>query len=226
MWDTLKEINAVSITIRLILAALLGGVLGFAREKKGRPAGLRTYMVVCISSALIMVTNEYMSNQYEGVDVSRMGAQILSGIGFLGAGTIIITGRNKVKGLTTAAGLWAAACLGLAVGTGFYFGAILGGILILVIMECLYWVDSSVFKHAKVITIYIEFEMLSQFREFITRMNRDNVRISDMEMKKDKEIVDKGMAAIVTLHYPTKIEHSVILHQMMDYEGIVFVEEV
>ena len=99
---------------------MLGGIVGVEREKKGRPAGLRTYMLVCSGSALVMMTNQYLAVCYPQVDVSRMASQVISGIGFLGAGTIILTGKNQVRGLTTAAGLWAVACLGLAIGIGFY----------------------------------------------------------------------------------------------------------
>lgn len=125
MDELLQELNWISITVRLLLALICGGILGIEREKKRRPAGLRTYMLVCVGAAFVMITNEYMSFKYEGVDPSRMGAQVISGIGFLGAGTIIVTGRNRVKGLTTAAGLWAAACIGLAAGAGFYSGQLL-----------------------------------------------------------------------------------------------------
>ena len=128
MWQTvmatLNELNLVSTVVRLALALLLGGMLGIERGRKRRPAGLRTYMIVCIASSLVMITSQYMAEVFGTGDPARMGAQVISGIGFLGAGTIMITSR-QVKGLTTAAGLWAAACIGLAVGIGFYAGAIL-----------------------------------------------------------------------------------------------------
>ena len=110
---------------RLLLAMICGCVLGLNREHKRRPAGLRTYMLVCMSAALVMLTSQFAVGEQASDDVLRMGAQVISGIGFLGAGTIL-TGNGHVKGLTTAAGLWAAACLGLAVGIGYYAGAILG----------------------------------------------------------------------------------------------------
>jgi len=88
---------------------LLGGILGIERGRKYRPAGFRTYMLVCLGTTIVMLTNQYVYERYGGGDPVRMGAQVISGIGFLGAGTIIVTGHNQVKGLTTAAGLWAAA---------------------------------------------------------------------------------------------------------------------
>ena len=127
--EKLYELNMISTFFRLLLALICGGILGIERGKKNRPAGFRTYMLVCVASAMVMITNQYISNMYSTGDPSRMGAQVISGIGFLGAGTIIVTGRNRVKGLTTAAGLWASACIGLTIGVGFYSGAIIGCII-------------------------------------------------------------------------------------------------
>ena len=120
--------------VRLILATVCGGMIGIERGRKHRPAGFRTHMIVCIGAALTMVLSVYISDMIVNVwkleesqikiDVSRLGAQVIHGIGFLGAGTIIVTGRQQIKGLTTAAGLWASACMGLAIGAGFYIGAL------------------------------------------------------------------------------------------------------
>ena len=105
----MEELNSVSIIARLCLAVLCGGIIGVERGRKGRPAGFRTHILVCLGSALAMMTNAYLIEYYGGGDPARLGAQVISGIGFLGAGTIIVTGRQQVKGLTTAAGLWASA---------------------------------------------------------------------------------------------------------------------
>ena len=121
----LKELTIWSILLRSGLALLFGGILGYDREKKGRPAGFRTYMVVCLGSALAMMTGIYLTNITGSGDSGRIAAQVISGIGFLGAGTILVTKQRQVKGLTTAAGLWAAACIGLAMGAGFYSGGII-----------------------------------------------------------------------------------------------------
>ncbi len=226
MPDILVQVNIVSTIVRLFLALLLGGILGFAREKKGRPAGLRTYMVVCISSALVMITNQYMSQTYENIDASRMGAQILSGIGFLGAGTIIITGRNKVKGLTTAAGLWAAACLGLAAGIGFYYGAIIGGLLILVVMDFMYKIDDKVVRNTDVISVYMEFEKIVNLSLFLSKLKDYNIIVSEFEIKKGEEIDDRDVAATFTLKFKDKMDHSSMLHILTSAEGLRYIEEI
>ena len=128
---SLREINILSIIVRLTMAAICGGFIGYDRGRKRRPAGLRTHILVCIGSALVMITNQYIIDiMGYSSDPTRLGAQVISGIGFLGAGTILITGKQQVKGLTTAAGLWASACMGLAIGIGFYEGALIGCIFI------------------------------------------------------------------------------------------------
>ena len=146
MWEELnflREMNFVSMLLRLVLAMLFGGFIGLERERKRRPAGFRTYMLVCLGAALTMLLSQYESfmvthDWHEAAaqiglrtDVSRFGAQVINGIGFLGAGTIIVTGKQEVKGLTTAAGLWAAAIVGLCLGGGFYEGGICATALIL-----------------------------------------------------------------------------------------------
>ena len=132
---TIREITYGTIFFRLFLSIVIGGVLGLERGRKSRPAGLRTYILVCLGSTVVMMTNQYVSQCMNTGDPVRMGAQVLSGIGFIGAGSIMKTGRNQVRGITTAAGLWAAACIGLAIGIGFYEVAIAGGILIFIVLS-------------------------------------------------------------------------------------------
>lgn len=120
------------IAFKLLLAGILGGIIGYERQSSHRPAGLRTHILVCIGAALVMITSEYIFEMYKGranLDPARLGAQVISGIGFLGAGTILREGAT-IKGLTTAAGLWAVSCIGLAIGAGFYFGGIITAVLV------------------------------------------------------------------------------------------------
>ncbi|MBI3322922.1 MAG: MgtC/SapB family protein [Candidatus Omnitrophica bacterium] len=132
------------VVLRLLLASLLSGLVGLEREAKGRAAGLRTHVLVCMGSTLIMLTGVYMAAQYRGVlevDPTRMAAQVISGIGFLGAGTIIQF-RDSVRGLTTAASVWAAGGIGVAVGTGFYLGAAAATVIVLVVLHVLHDFES------------------------------------------------------------------------------------
>jgi len=121
--------------LRIAVAATLGGFIGWEREHVSRPAGLRTHILVCAGSALVMLTSQYINELYGGtLDPTRMGAQVISGIGFLGAGTIIKEGLN-VRGLTTAASLWAISSVGIAVGAGFYTGALVTTIIMFLVLE-------------------------------------------------------------------------------------------
>jgi putative Mg2+ transporter-C (MgtC) family protein len=122
----------LKMAVRLVLAVVLGGVIGYEREHTQRPAGFRTHIVVCVAAALVMEISDFIFQHYHSfvnMDPARLGAQVISGIGFLGAGTIIRDGFS-VKGLTTAASLWAVSCIGLAVGIGFCSGAIVATAII------------------------------------------------------------------------------------------------
>ena len=166
------------VVLKLVIALICGGLLGIERGRKKRPAGFRTYMLVCIGAALVMMTNQYISELYQTGDPSRMGAQVISGIGFLGAGTIITTGHNRVKGLTTAAGLWAAACIGLAIGIGFYEGAIMGTVMILIVMVAMHTLDEKITASARVVTLYIEFDKISSLKN-VTAFLKEKVHIPE-----------------------------------------------
>ena len=121
-----------SITLRMLLSVLCGGLIGIEREYKRRPAGFRTHILICLGAAMVSLTSQFLFlNMHYYLDVSRMSASVTAGIGFVGAGSIIVTRQQRVKGLTTAAGLWAAAIIGLAVGSGFYEGALLATVLVL-----------------------------------------------------------------------------------------------
>ena len=122
------------VALRLILSVLLSGIIGIERESIKRPAGLRTHILVCVGSTLVMLTSIHIFDMFKeltSLQPDRLGAQVISGIGFLGAGTIIRQG-DTVRGLTTAASLWAVACIGIAIGAGFYLGAIISVLLVLI----------------------------------------------------------------------------------------------
>ena len=127
----LLEPNLLTLIIRTLMAIICAGVIGFERDAHGSAAGLRTHILVCLGAMIAMSTGVFAATHFSG-DASRIGAQVVSGIGFLGAGTIMVN-RGHIKGLTTAAGLWTSACIGLAIGTGFYEAAIVGSIAVLIV---------------------------------------------------------------------------------------------
>lgn len=187
------HVNLFSVTLRLALSLVMGGLLGMEREQKQRPAGFRTYMLVCMGSALVMLTGQYVAESMNMDDVMRMGAQVVSGVGFLGAGTIIVTGHQQVKGLTTAAGIWASACLGLAVGIGFYSGAIVGCALILLVLKGFHFLEQRISQRSRVINVFAELESLSDLGVLLQTGRKNFLEISNVDIswnkKKSTEIV-------------------------------------
>lgn len=225
MLELMKDYYVLESLCRLSLALLCGGLLGIERGRKKRPAGFRTYMLVCMGSALVMMTNEYINDVYGTGDVARMGAQVINGIGFLGAGTIIFTGHNKVKGLTTAAGLWASACVGLAVGIGFYVGAIIGTCMIFIVMALLHSLDICVISSSNTINLYLELDKTSDMKIVFKHLKSNNISISDLDVKRAGVVNDLGPALLVNLRLPKKQSHNEILDNLSSMDGILYLEE-
>lgn len=155
-------LSSAEIVLRLTLAAILGSLVGVERERLSWAAGLRTHMLVCVGSALVMVVSAFgfadvLGGPHVVLDPSRVGAQVVSGIGFLGAGTIIFR-REVIRGLTTAASLWTVAAIGLAVGCGLYLAAASTTILILVILAGLKPIERRLWasRHPRALTLVIE----------------------------------------------------------------------
>lgn len=223
----LREINTVSIVVRLTLATICAGILGAERGRKKRPAGFRTHILVCIGATMIMITSQYMNDvlHLEG-DASRMGAQVISGIGFLGAGTIIVVGRNQVKGLTTAAGLWACACMGLAIGIGFYEGAIISCIFLFGVVTGLHKLDLYSRTHSRVLDVYAELRDIAGVTNFINTVKADGTKISNIEVKKSNELDRHVIGLTMTLTLAEKCDHGEYLLKLHSIENICSVEEV
>lgn len=223
----LHEVNTVSIILRLSLAMLFSGIIGIERGRKRRPAGFRTHILVCIGATLIMITNQYMVDvMHLSSDPSRMGAQVISGIGFLGAGTIIVVGRNQVKGLTTAAGLWVCACMGLAIGIGFYEGAIIGCLFLFGVMKGLHNLDNYMLTHSRVIEIYVELEDMSSLTNLLKHLKEHGTKVSNLDIQRGKKESYQEIGAIMTLMLAEKCVHEEYLLEINKIEGVRFVEEV
>lgn len=142
--QTLKDLNIYSAAFRVFLALILGGIIGFERGYHRRAAGLRTHILVCVGSAMTPLIGIYSASVLGlGGDPMRVGAQVISGIGFLGAGTILIRKHEQVTGLTTAAGLWATACIGLAIGVGFYSAALFGFAAVMITISILIFLEKK-----------------------------------------------------------------------------------
>ena len=220
------SINDTTIILRLLLAVILGGVIGFERGRAGRPAGLRTHILVCLGSALAIMTNQYITERYNVGDPTRMAAQVISGIGFLGAGTIIVTGRHQVKGLTTAAGLWATACMGLAIGIGFYKAAIFACILIGFSTIVLHRLDNYALTKSKVFDMYIEFDKSASISMVLDTLRKNNVSIESIEMVKPSYDRNASAAAIMTIRLKQKSLKVEVITKISAIDGVEFAEEI
>ena len=221
----LGEPNIYSTMFRLTLAVVCGGLIGLERVKKRRPAGFRTYMLVCLGAALTMIISQYLAVAGQTTDVSRLGAQVINGVGFLGAGTIIVTGRQQVKGLTTAAGLWASACMGLAIGAGFYAGALFGCVAIIVTVSLLSMLEGRIMSNARNMNIYIEFSGTGDIGTAIEKLKAMNVEIFDIEITKLRTSDGLPPSAILTIRLPKKLKHAEVMHVVSSVSGIQTVEE-
>lgn len=210
--------------LRILCAIFIGGLLGLDRGLKNRPAGMRTYMLVCVGSCLIMLTNQFIYQSTGTGDPVRMGAQVVSGIGFLGAGTII-TRRSQIKGLTTAAGLWAAAGVGLALGVGFYFGAALGGAAIFGVMTLLHRMDNKLQRNARTIEVYVEMSQDFSVGDFLRELRTRNLELHELQREHDAHTEQRVRAYLATLRAQRRTSHIELLEGLTKIPGILFIEE-
>ena len=221
----IREVTLLAVVLRILAAVIIGGLIGLERGLKHRPAGLRTYMVVSLGACLVMLTNQYVCQIYGTGDPVRMGAQVVSGIGFLGAGTIIVTRRNQIKGLTTAAGLWAAAGVGLAVGVGFYEAAIVGGLAIFTVMTLLQKMDNRMHHNAKVLEVYVELSSECALGDFLRDVRSRDIDVRETIREHDAETADGTRAYFSMLRLKTRQKHAEVLDDIRNIPGVVYLEE-
>ena len=183
----IRMVTSLAVVLRITVAFLLGGILGLERGLKQRPAGLRTHMLVCVGACMIMLTNQYIYQVFGTGDPVRMGAQVVSGIGFLGAGTIMVTKHSQIKGLTTAAGLWATAAVGLATGIGFYEAAVMGTIVIVLTLTVLSALDSKMHKKTRCFEVYVELDPTVSLGMFLDEIRSRGIAIEDIQMEQARE---------------------------------------
>ena len=231
MLEYLREFHFASVVLRLLLAMIIGGCIGLERGRKRRPAGFRTYMLVCLGAALTVLLSLYEFTMVTGpwsdicaeigikTDVSRFGAQVINGIGFLGAGTIL------VKGLTTAAGLWASACTGLAVGAGFYECVLIAFAMIFLSIRLFPIVDAYIQENARDINLYMEFYSLGDISTIINQLKSQNVQIYDIDIERNKSGEALHPSAIFSIRLNEKIPHTQLLSGLAELDCLCVIEE-
>lgn len=236
--EPLREMNLLSVLLRLTLAMLLGGMIGLERERKRRPAGFRTYMLVCLGAALTMLLGQYeltmVTTRWAALaselglrtDISRFSAQVINGIGFLGAGTIIVTGRQEVKGLTTAAGLWASACMGLAIGAGFYECVLVGFVLIVLSIWLLPLVENYIVENAQDMNLYVEFRSLDDVGDIIGRIKSQDAQIYEVDIDRGREEKFRSPSAVFSIRLNQKRTHMRVLAAISELENVYMIDEI
>ena len=226
LFDGLRDVTIVSVALRMTLAVVCGGIIGIEREYKRRPAGFRTHILICLGAAMTTLTSQYLYlvlGQY--TDMARLGAQVVAGIGFIGAGTIIVTRRQRVKGLTTAAGLWAAAIIGLALGGGFYEGGLFATLLILIAELFFSRVEYRMLKNAPEVNLYVEYTDNRTMDVLLQEFREHGLKILNMGIIHSKSNEEHNACAIFTLrlHKGLDVEH--LQEEISATAGVVSVRE-
>lgn len=223
--DFLRGMDLLSVVVRVLLALVCGGMIGIERAEKRRPAGFRTHILICLGAAITAMTSVHLFvTMHYYLDVARMGAGVVSGIGFIGAGTIMVTRRRRVKGLTTAAGLWVVAIVGLCCGFGFYEGAVYATALVLVAEVFFSKLEYRLLRDNREVTLYLEYAKPSCLEEVVDRCHMLGVKIADVEITK-KEDGSGTSCAVLALLSRQGAGKEEILQALGGVDGVLTVVE-
>ena len=179
--EELAGVSIISVILRLTLAILFGGIIGAERASKRQAAGFRTYILVAIGACIAGFTNQFIYECFPSSDVGRLGNGVVTGIGFLGAGTILVTSRSKIRGLTTAAGLWACGCMGLCLGHGFYTLGLIAGALIFVVLSIITPIENYLMDRARAFTVYVELNSRPNLKDLINYLREKGFHVANVE---------------------------------------------
>ena len=227
IFDFFRDMDMLAVTSRLVLSMICGGLIGIEREIKRRPAGFRTHILICMGSAITILTNLYLYQvMHLYTDISRMGAQVIAGIGFVGAGTIIVTGRQRVKGLTTAAGLWTSSIIGLACGAGYAECAIFTTLMVLFAELILSKLEYRFARTMSDVNIYVECGQASTIQQLVRILRTKKIPMNDMEVNRIAEGEDKfHYGAILTIRTSQQEIDTEIIRRFSALDDVVVVEE-
>ena len=219
-----EQMHLFSSILRLSLSILCGGILGIERGKANRSAGMRTYSLVCMSAALVMLTGEYMYEAFGTGDPARLGAQVVSGIGFLGAGSIIIEGNTKIRGLTTAAGLWSAACIGLAIGIGFYVGGVLATGAVYIVVTKFRGISDHFTHNDLWMRVYVEFHEVANIQEIRSAAQAFGIKVGNVILNEPKD--GSVYNAVISLRLPEGCSSAQVVYDLEKMQGVCKVKQI
>lgn len=222
-FDFLTEFNAVTVVIRVVLAALAGALVGLEREFHGRAAGMRTHMMVALGAALAAMIGLFTVKELGfSSDPLRVGAQVISGVGFLGAGTILLRGGgSRITGLTTAAGLWTAASIGLAVGIGFYVGAFMTVVAAMLTFTLITSLEHFLNRKRQRMAIYLELENVDAVAPML-EMLRTEYGLMEAQVTPPRSGTAPHVGMEILVRVPQKLSTTENLKRFSDLEHVVF----
>lgn len=223
--DPARDINFATTLLRLVLAFLCGTAIGFERSYKNRPAGFRTHILVCLGASVASMTGIYLYlNLGMPTDISRLGAQVVSGLGFLGAGTIIVTRNRTIKGLTTAAGLWTSGVIGLCIGSGFYEAGIAATLMVLV-TESVFSILAQRIQHTPEFKIALHYHHKPALDQALRYCKDKKAAITDLRVVGTNDNDKADYVAVIYLRPRTKVNRDLLLSHIRGIEGVHDVEE-
>ena len=222
----LQEFNAVSIFVRLLMALVCGGLLGIERSKKHQAAGVRTFSLVCLGSTLIILTNEFICIKCGGGDTSRMAAQVISGIGFLGAGTIMVTSNNRIKGLTTASCLWISAIIGLCIGSGLLVISFFCFLITMGTLRILEIFNERMYKYDPMLIMYMEVDAKNGIQDLRTYAKNNYYVIKSIHRKREKPLSRNDLCIDVEFDLVKKTNHDQVISALTQLNNIHYIEEI
>ncbi len=224
LFDGLRAITFGSVLFRFALAVLCGSAIGIERSYKNRAAGFRTHILICMGGSIAAMTGLYLYlNAHISTDVARLGAQVVSGLGFIGAGTIIVTKDHAIRGLNTAAGLWATGITGLALGMGFYEGGLAAAALILL-------TETVFYRMGKRVAGTSDFQMVVRFHsklalDVVMRYCKDQkLAITDLHVTGSGDAGDAVYYAVLSLHPRRSVNREAVLEHVREIGGILEAE--
>ena len=220
--DALRQLSVEATVLRMLLAVFCGGIIGLEREFKRRPAGFRTHILICMGGAMATMTGQYLATHAGYVtDPSRLGAQVIAGIGFIGAGTIIMTRHRRVRGLTTAAGLWAAALVGLSLGSGFYEGAIFATVLILLAEMLFSKIEYHLLQTTSEISIFVEYTAVDGVEQILKRFREMRIKVLHMEITNATKGDGHNLGVIFYLRLHKRCRPEQILESIRSIDSVL-----
>ena len=217
----LTEFNTASVALRLVLAVILGGVIGFERGRHGRAAGLRTHILVCVGAAMTSLTGIFGTNLLGGGDAFRISAQVISGIGFLGVGMILVRNRTVVTGLTTAAGLWATAAIGLSVGYGLYEAAFVTVLMVVIAFTIVSHLESLVTHKRQRMFVYLEVDSVESVR-VMTDLLVEELGAKELQVTPPRSGTAPHVGIEALIRIPRKVTVEAKIRKLHKLDHVVF----